>query len=65
MIVRKLKMIGDSIPLSCLVVACGGGGDSGGSTAHPNTGPQPSAGITSPTDTQGNRGHERRLQEGV
>lgn len=53
MIVRKLKMIGGSVALSCLVVACGGGGsDSGSSTGGSNTGTQPGAGIVSPSDAQ-------------
>lgn len=46
---EKTKTIAGFIAVSCLVVACGGGGsDSGSSTGNQ----QPSAGITSPTDAQ-------------
>lgn len=43
-------MISSSVALSCLVVACGGGGDNGSATGSSSTGPQ--TGITSPSDSQ-------------
>lgn len=48
---KKIKTIGGLVALSCLVVACGGGG-SDSSTGGSNTGTQPGAGIVSPSDAQ-------------
>lgn len=49
---KKTKTIAGLIAVSCLVVACGGGSDNSSPTGSPSTGPQPSAGLTSPSDAQ-------------